>query len=66
MVICFRLVGSNNKSNKRSPTSITFEDCDLAFLSRDEYNEILNKITRKARERLFNLATSLKLFSQIT
>ena len=66
MVICFRLVGSNNKSNKRSATSITFEDCDLAFLSRDEYNEILNKITRKARERLFNLATSLKLFSQIT
>lgn len=63
---CFGLIGSNNKSHKRSATAITFEDCELAFLYRDEYNEVLNKITRKARERLFNLVISHKIFSQIT
>ena len=63
---CFGLVGSNNKSHKRSATAITYEDCGLAVLSRDEYNEILNKITKKARERLYNLVYSYKIFSHIS
>ena len=63
---CFGLVGSNNKSHKRSATAITYEDCGLAVLSRDEYNEILNKITKKAREKLYNLVYSYKIFSHIS
>ena len=63
---CFGLVGSNNRSHKRSATAITSEDCGLAVLSRDEYNEILNNITKKARERLFSLVSSHKIFYQIT
>ena len=63
---CFGLVGSNNKSNKRSATAITFADCELAVLSREEYKEILDKITKKARERLYNIVRSYKLLSQIT
>ena len=63
---CFGLIGSNNKSNKRSATAITYEDCGLAVLSRDEYNDILNKITKKARERLYNLVSSYKIFTHIS
>ena len=63
---CFGLVGSNNKSKKRSATAITYEDCDLAVLNRDEYKEILDKITKKARERLYKLVISQKIFTQIS
>ena len=63
---CFGLVGSNNKTNKRSATAISIADCELAVLSRDEYKQILDKITKKARERLFAIVMSYKLFSQIT
>ena len=63
---CFGLVGSNNKSHKRSATAITYDDCELAVLFRDEYNEILNKMTKKSRERLYNLVSSHKIFTQIS
>ena len=63
---CFGLIGSNNKSQKRSATAITYEDCDLAVLNRDEYKNILDKITKKARERLYSLVISHKIFSQIS
>ena len=63
---CFGLVGSNNKSHKRSATAITYEDCELAVLVREEYNEILNKINKKAREKLFKLVTSHKIFLSLS
>ena len=63
---CFGLVGSNNKSHKRSATAITYDDCELAVLFREEYNEILNKMTKKSRERLYNLVSSHKIFTQIS
>ena len=63
---CFGLVGSNNKSHKRSATAITYEDCELAVLVREEYNEILNKINKKAREKLFKLVSSHKIFLSIS
>ena len=63
---CFGLVGSNNKNNKRSATAISFADCELAVLFKDEYKKILDKITKKAREKIYKLVISHKIFSTIT
>ena len=63
---CFGLVGSNNKSHKRSATAISYDDCELAILFREEYNEIIKKITEESRERLYKLVISHKIFFQIS
>ena len=60
------MVGSNNKSHKRSATAISYDDCELAILFREEYNEIIKKITEKSRERLYKLVISHKIFFQIS
>ena len=57
---------ANRKNNKRSATAITLDDCELAVLYLNEYNEILDKINRKAKEKLYNLVNYNKLFTQIS
>ena len=57
---------ANGKNNKRSATAITLDDCELATLYLNEYNEILDKINRKANEKLYNLINHNKLFTQIS
>ena len=62
---CFGL-SSKSKSHKRSSTAISIENCDLAVLDRVLYVQTLDKITTKAKERLYKLAMSHKLFIQIS
>ena len=57
---------ANRKHHKRSATAVTLDDCDLAVLYLNEYNEILDKINRKANEKLYNLINHNKLFTQIS
>ena len=57
---------ANRKNTKRSATAITLDDCELAVLYLNEYNEILGKINRKAKEKLYNLVSYNKLFTQIS
>ena len=61
----FGFVG-NRKNKKRSATAITLDDCQFAILYLDEYNEILDKINRKAKEKLYNLVNYNNLFTQIS
>ena len=61
----FGFVG-NRKNKKRSATAITLDDCQFAILYLDEYNEILDKINRSAKEKLYNLVNYNNLFTQIS
>ena len=61
----FGFVG-NRKNKKRSATAITLDDCQFAILYLNEYNEILDKINRKAKEKLYNLVNLNNLFTQIS
>ena len=57
---------ANSKNSKRSATAITLDDCELAVLYLNEYIEILDKINRKAKEKLYQLVNYNKLFTQIS
>ena len=65
---CFGLSSSKKKSknHKRSATAISKENCDLAVLDKILYDQTLDKITKKAKERLYKLVMSHKLFIQIS
>ena len=62
----FGSVGANSKSNKRTATSISYENCHLGVLSKKDYIDILEKINSKQRNFLFNLILSIKLFHRMT
>ena len=62
---CFGL-SSKSKSHKRSATAISTENCDLAVLDKVLYAQTLDKITTKAKERLYKLVMSHKIFIQIS
>ena len=62
----FGSVGANSKSNKRTATSISYENCYLGVLSKKDYIDILEKINSKQRNFLFNLILSIKLFRRMT
>jgi len=62
----FGSLGANSKSNKRTATSISYENCYLGVLSKKEYIDILEKINSKQRNHLFNLILSIKLFHRMT
>ena len=61
----FGFVGSHKKK-KRSATAITLDDSEFAILYLNEYNEILDKINRKAKEKLYKLVTYNQLFTHIS
>ena len=62
----FGSVGANSKNNKRTATSISYENCHLGVLSKKDYIDILEKINSKQRNFLFNLILSIKLFHRMT
>ena len=62
----FGSLGANSKSNKRTATSISYENCHLGILSKKDYIDILEKINSKQRNFLFNLILSIKLFHRMT
>ena len=63
---CFGLSSYKKKSYKRSATAISTENCDLAVLDKKLYDQTLDKITKKAKEKLYMLVMSHKLFNQIS
>ena len=62
----FGAVGANNKTNKRTATSIAYEECHLGILTKEEYLEILEKVNSKARDRLFDLVFEHKIFVRMS
>ena len=63
---CFGLSSSKSKGHKRSTTAISLENCDFAILDKKTYDQILNKITKKAKEKLYQLVMSHKIFNPIS
>ena len=63
---CFGLSSSKSKGHKRSTTAISLENCDLAILDKKTYDQLLNKITKKAKEKLYLLVMSHKIFNPIS
>ena len=63
---CFGLSSSKSKGHKRSTTAICLENCDFAILDKKTYDQILNKITKKAKEKLYQLVMSHKIFNPIS
>ena len=62
----FGAVGANSKSNKRTATSISYENCHLGILTKEDYINILEKVNSKARDRLYDLVTYHKIFTRMT
>ena len=58
----FGSVGANSKTNKRTATSLCFENCQLGCLTKDEYINILEKVNSKARNHLYELTIAHKIF----
>ena len=58
--------GISNKNNKRTATSVCYENCHIGFLTKEEYIDILEKVNNKARERLYELTISNKIFSKMS
>jgi CRP-like cAMP-binding protein len=58
----FGSVGANSKSNKRTATSLCFENCELGCLTKDEYISILENVNSKARNHLYELTIANKIF----
>ena len=65
---CFGLSSSKMKGykHKRSTTAISTENCELAVLNKNVYVQLLEKITKKAKEKLYKLVMSHKIFNQIS
>ena len=63
---CFGLSSSKKKSHKRSATAISIENCDLAVLDKNLYDQMLDKISKKAKEKLYKLVISHKIFNKIS
>ena len=55
-----------SKSNKRTSTAIAITDCELAFLDKDEYLELLGGAHHKTRNNLYELISSLKVLGNIS
>ena len=62
----FGSVGTNSKSNKRTATSICYEDCHLGVLEKDDYINILEKVNAKARNGLYDLVFENKIFIKLS
>ena len=65
---CFGLSSPKMKGykNKRSTTAISTENCELAVLDKNVYIQLLEKITKKAKEKLYKLVISHKIFNHIS
>ena len=62
----FGSVGASNKTNKRTATSVAYENCYLATLTKDEYLNILEKVNSKARDRIYDLVFSHKILLKMS
>ena len=62
----FGSVGTKSKSNKRTATSVCFEDCHLGILNKEDYLNILEKINNKASDRLYEIIISKRIFTRLS
>ena len=62
----FGYMALENKSNKRTSTAITITDCELAFLDKEEYSELIGGAHHKTRNNLYELISSLKVLGNIS
>ena len=62
----FGYMALESKSNKRTSTAIAITDCELAFLDKDEYLELLGGAHHKTRNNLYELISSLKVLGNIS
>ena len=63
---CFGLSSSKSKNPKRSTTAISTENCDLAVLDKNLYDKTLDIITKKAKEKIYKLVMSHKMFNTMS
>ena len=62
----FGAVGANSKTNKRTATSVAYDNCHLGILSKDDYLNILEKVNSKARDKLYELVVANKIFTRMS
>jgi hypothetical protein len=62
----FGSIGTNSKVNKRTATSVAYEKCEIGSLTKDDYIRILEKMNSKARDRLYDLVISNKIFVKLS
>ena len=62
----FGAVGANSKTNKRTATSVAYDNCHLGILSKDDYLNILEKVNSKARDKLYELVVANKIFTKMS
>lgn len=62
----FGYMALESKSNKRTSSAITLTNCELAFLTKDEYLSILGGIHNKSRNNIYELMSSFKLLGNIS
>ena len=62
----FGAVGANSKTNKRTATSVAYDNCHLGILSKDDYLNILEKVNSKARDKLYDLVVANKIFIRMS
>ena len=61
----FGHVALESKTQKRTATAITLEECHLGYLNKNDYLVFVKEITTKAHQNLCNLIFSYSLFNEI-
>ena len=61
----FGAIGVSSKKGKRTATCICSENCHLGFLTKNEYNEFLEKITEKISNKLYDLIMKNNIFENM-
>jgi CRP-like cAMP-binding protein len=56
----FGYMALESKNNKRTSSAITLTNCELAFLTKDDYLSILGGILNKSRNNIYELMSSFK------
>ena len=62
----FGYMALESKSNKRTSSAITLTNCELAYLTKDDYLSILGGIHNKSRNNIYELMSSFKLLGNIS
>ena len=61
----FGHVALESKTQKRTATAITLEECHLGYLNKNDYLVFVKEVTTKAHQNLCNLIFSYSLFNEI-
>ena len=61
----FGAIGLSTKKGKRTATCISYENCHLGILTKNEYSEFLEKITEKTSNKLYDLIMKNNIFENM-